>query len=134
MKGQLLHLRVRDGAQPLAARIIRTPRCYVVPRPDGRVVVGATSEERGFDTTVDAGAVHRLLEAAWEVLPDIWELEFEGALAGLRPGTPDNRPRVGPAAIDGLVHATGHYRNGILLAPATAARVAAALTGSRVTA
>jgi glycine oxidase len=128
VKGQLLHLRTRAGAEPLARRIIRTPRCYVVPRADGRVVVGATSEEKGFDTSVDAGAVHRLLEAAWEVLPDVWELEFVQVIAGLRPATPDNRPLIGPSATDGLIHATGHYRNGILLAPLTAQRVAAALT------
>lgn len=134
VKGQLVHLRVRRGAAAPAQRIVRTPRCYIVPRPDGRVVVGATSEERGFDTSTDAGAVHRLLEAAWEVLPDIHELEFEGARAGLRPGTPDNRPLIGPASVDGLVYATGHYRNGILLAPVTAARVVAALEGERVTA
>jgi len=134
VRGQLLHLRTRPGAAPLAERIVRTPRCYVVPRPDGRVVVGATSDERGFDTTVDAGGVHRLIEAAWEVLPDVWELEFAGALAGLRPATPDNRPLIGPAPLDGLVYATGHYRNGILLAPLTAARVAAAVAGERVAA
>jgi glycine oxidase len=128
VKGQLLHLRTRTGAAPLARRIIRTPRCYVVPRADGRVVVGATSEEKGFDTSVDAGAVHRLLEAAWEVLPDVWELEFVQVIAGLRPATPDNRPLIGPSSVDGLIHATGHYRNGILLAPLTAERVAAALT------
>jgi glycine oxidase len=132
VKGQLVHLRRRLGAEPLAERIIRTPRCYVVPRPDGRVIVGATSEERGFDTTVDAGAIHRLLEAAWEVLPDVWELEFERALAGLRPGTPDSRPLIGPTPIEGLVLATGHYRNGILLAPVTAARVGEALAGQQV--
>ena len=127
VKGQLLHLRTRDGGAPLAQRIIRTPRCYVVPRPDGRGTVGATSEEKGFDTSVDAGAVHRLLEAAWEVLPDIWELEFVHVIAGLRPATPDNRPLIGRSETDGLVYATGHYRNGILLAPLTAQRVADAL-------
>ncbi len=127
VKGQLLHLRTREGAAPLAGRIIRTPRCYVVPRADGRVVIGATSEEKGFDTSVDAGAVHRLLEAAWEVLPDVWELEFVEVIAGLRPATPDNRPLIGRAG-ERVVHATGHYRNGILLAPLTAQRVAEALT------
>jgi glycine oxidase len=127
VKGQLLHLSTREGAAPLAGRIIRTPRCYIVPRPDGRVVVGATSEEKGFDTSVDAGAVHRLLEAAWEVLPDVWELEFVEVIAGLRPGTPDNRPLIGRAS-ERVVHATGHYRNGILLAPLTAQLVAAELT------
>jgi glycine oxidase len=127
VKGQLLHLRTRDGAQPLAGRIVRTPRCYIVPRPDGRVVIGATTEEKGFDTSVDAGAVHRLLEAAWEVLPDVWELEFVQVIAGLRPATPDNRPLIGRAS-ERVVNATGHYRNGILLAPLTAQRVADELT------
>jgi len=127
VKGQLLHLRTRDGAPPLAGRIVRTPRCYIVPRPDGRVVIGATSEEKGFDTSVDAGAVHRLLEAAWEVLPDVWELEFVQVIAGLRPATPDNRPLIGRAS-ERVVNATGHYRNGILLAPLTAQRVADELT------
>src|SRR5206468_912322 len=128
VKGQLLQLRVRPGGAPPAERIVRTPRCYVVPRPDGRVVIGATSEEKGFDTSVDAGAVHRLLEAAWEVLPDVWELEFVRVIAGLRPATPDNRPLIGPSEVDGLIYATGHYRNGILLAPLTADRVVEALT------
>jgi glycine oxidase len=127
VKGQVLHLRTRAGAPLLAQRIIRTPRSYIVPRADGRVVVGATSEEKGFDTSVDAGAVYRLLEAAWEVIPDVLELEFVDVIAGLRPATPDNIPLIGPSAVEGLIHATGHYRNGILLAPLTAARVAAAL-------
>jgi glycine oxidase len=127
VKGQLVHLRTRDGAAPVAGRIIRTPRCYVVPRADGRVVVGATSEEKGFDTSVDAGAVHRLLEAAWEVLPDVWELEFVEVVAGLRPATPDNRPLIGRAG-ERVIHATGHYRNGILLAPLTADRIVGELT------
>lgn len=135
VKGQLVHCRLRRGSRPLAQRIIRTPRCYVVPRADGRVVIGATSEERGFDATVDAGAVHRLLEAAWEVLPDVSELEFAGAVAGLRPATPGNRPLIGATPVDGLVLATGHYRNGVLLAPVTAARVTEALLAAeRVTA
>lgn len=128
VKGQLLHLRVRDGAALPASRIIRTPRCYIVPRPDGRVVVGATSEEKGFDTSVDAAAVHHLLEAAWEVLPDVLELEFVRVIAGLRPATPDNRPLAGVPGDDKLIYATGHYRNGILLAPLTAQRVTDALT------
>jgi glycine oxidase len=134
VKGQLLHLRTRPGAPLLARRMVRTPRCYVVPRGDGRVVVGATVEEKGFDTSVDAGAIHRLLEAAWEVLPDVWELEFVQAIAGLRPGTRDNEPLIGRSGSDGVIYATGHYRNGILLAPLTAQRVVEALTGDPVTA
>ena len=123
VKGQLLHLRAREAAPPPARRIIRTPRCYILTRPDGRVVIGATSEEKGFDTSVDAGAVHRLLEAAWEVLPDVLELEWVGTIAGLRPATRDNLPLIGRAS-ERVIHATGHYRNGILLAPLTAQRVA----------
>ena len=128
LKGQLLRLR---GSAP-CERIVRTPRCYVVPRPDGRVVVGATMEERGFDTAPTGDAVFRLLESAREVLPDIGELAFEGVAVGLRPATPDNRPYVGEA--DGLILATGHGRNGVLLAPPTADRVAGLVAGERVTA
>jgi glycine oxidase len=128
VKGQILSLRSRGGDPPIE-RLVRTPRCYVVARADGRVVVGATVEERGFDTTVTADGVYRLLEAAWEVLPDVSELEFVEARVGLRPGTPDNAPLIGPGALDGLILATGHYRNGVLLAPLTAAAVAAYLSG-----
>jgi glycine oxidase len=130
VKGQLLHLRARRGAELPATRIIRTPRCYVVPRADGRVVIGATMEEQGFDTTPTADAVFRLLEAAHEVLPDVGELQFDGVVAGLRPATPDNRPLVGEA--DGVILATGHWRNGVLLAPVTADRVTSLLTGDKV--
>jgi glycine oxidase len=102
---------------------------YVVPRPDGRVLVGATLEEQGFDLSVTAGAVLDLLREAYRVLPDVAELELVGARAGLRPGTPDNAPLIGRGALDGLILATGHYRNGILLAPITAEAVAALLAG-----
>lgn len=126
VKGQILSLRAGDCRLP-AERLIRTPRCYVVSRPDGRVVVGATTEERGFDVRVTAEGVHRLLEAAREVLPDVDELEFVSARAGLRPGTPDNSPVVGRGEVDGLIWATGHGRNGVLLAPITAEAVTARL-------
>jgi glycine oxidase len=109
---------------------VRTPRCYLVARGDGRVVLGATVEEQGFDTAVTAGGVFRLLEAAWEVLPEVGELELRGARAGLRPGTPDNAPVVGPGEPEGLVWATGHWRNGVLLAPLTADVVAGLLAGA----
>jgi len=125
VKGQIVRLR---GA-PLSERLIRTPRCYVISRRSGEVVVGATMEERGFDTTVTAGAVHRLLEAAWEVLPDIEERELIEARAGLRPATPDNHPVIGAAGPDGLVWATGHHRSGVLLAPITARMVTDVLVG-----
>ena len=104
----------------------------MVPRSDGRVVVGATVEEQGFDTQVTAGAVHDLLRAALELLPDVAELELVETVAGLRPGSPDNAPMLGPAGPDGLVVATGHYRNGILLTPVTADTVAELLVTGRV--
>jgi glycine oxidase len=125
VKGQIVRLR---GA-PLAERIVRTPRCYVVCRSNGEIVVGATSEERGFDTTLTAGAVQRLLEYAWEVLPDVEEREFVGVEAGLRPVTRDNLPVVGAAGPDGLVWATGHGRGGVLLAPLAARAVVELLAG-----
>jgi glycine oxidase len=123
VKGQILRLRGRRD-DPVVERTIRTPEVYVVPRASGEVVVGATVEERGFDTTVTAGAVHELLRAAYRALPELAELEFVEASAGLRPGTPDNLPIVERTAVEGLVLATGHYRNGILLAPVAAERVA----------
>src|SRR5438067_777279 len=91
VKGQLL--RLRDPAGPgLLDRVLRTEECYVVPRGDGRYVLGATVEERGFDETVTAGALHDLLRDGVEVLPGLAELEVLEASAGLRPGTPDNAP------------------------------------------
>ncbi len=129
VKGQILTLRATEGRAPLAGRLVRTPRCYLVTRRDGRVVVGATTEERGFDVRVTAEGVFRLLEAAREVLPDVDELDFVAARAGLRPVTPDNAPVVGRTEIDGLLWATGHGRNGVLLAPITAEAIAACLSG-----
>jgi len=126
VKGQILRLRRPSGQPPLAERLIRTPRCYVVDRIGGEVVIGATVEERGFDDAVTGDGVYRLLEAAYEVLPDAGELEWVEAAARLRPGTPDNAPAIGrTTGGDGVVWATGHYRNGILLAPVTADAVAA---------
>ena len=119
VKGQLVHLKSRTGA-PFTEHSVRGRDVYVVARADGRVVVGATVEEMGFDSAVTAGAVRVLLEEARLILPDVDELDFVDAVAGLRPGTPDNAPLIGPSALDGLLIATGHYRNGVLLAPATA--------------
>jgi glycine oxidase len=131
VKGQIATLRAPDPA--LAPKhVVRTPRCYVLAREDGRVVLGATVEERGFDSSTTADGVFRLLEAAREILPDVGELEWIGVRAGLRPGTPDNLPVVEAGADDGLVWATGHYRNGVLLAPLTGEIVADILTGERV--
>ena len=129
VKGQLLHLRGPAEACPRAG-VVRGLEVYVVSRGDGRVVVGATMEEQGHDTTVTAGAVMDLLRAAWELLPGIAELELAEVTAGLRPATPDNAPVLGPTAIAGLHLATGHFRNGVLLAPVTAAAVVAGLDGA----
>jgi glycine oxidase len=132
VKGQILELRARGSSAGPPERIVRTPRCYLFARADGCTLLGATVEEQGFDTAVTADGVYRLLEAAWEVLPETGELELVQARAGLRPGTPDNAPLVGQGAVEGLLWATGHYRNGVLLAPLTASAVAALLAGERL--
>jgi glycine oxidase len=130
VKGQILELRAADG-EPPCERIVASERVYLVPRPDGRLIAGATTEERGFDTAVTAGGVHELLREAYRLLPDVAEMELVESMAGLRPGTPDNLPLIGPGALDGLVLACGHNRNGILLAPLTGEAVASLLnTGS----
>jgi glycine oxidase len=129
VKGQVVELRGR-GSEPVARHILASERVYLVPRPDGRLLVGATVEEMGFDTAVTAGGVHELLREAYRLLPDVAEMELLGATAGLRPGTPSNLPLVGAGAIDGLVLATGHFRNGILLAPLAAQVVADLLSGA----
>jgi glycine oxidase len=123
VKGQILALRALDGDAP-CRRIVASERIYLVPRPDGRLIVGATVEEQGFDTTVTAGGVHELLREAYRLLPEVAEMELVQAIAGLRPGTPDNLPLVGPSPVEGLLWATGHYRNGILLAPLAANTIA----------
>jgi glycine oxidase len=135
VKGQLLRLRHPAGLPPVTRRTIRAlvrgADVYLVPRADGELVVGATQEERGHDVTVTAGAVHDLLRDAISVLPVISELALAETSAGLRPGTPDNGPIVGPAGPPGLLVATGHHRNGILLSAVTADAVAACLSGGR---
>jgi glycine oxidase len=135
VKGHVVRLR-GTASRPLLERTLRGlvhgRPCYLVPRDDGSLVVGATTEERGFDTTVQAGAVHTLLDDARSLVPGIDELELVECLAGLRPGSPDNCPWVGPTAVPRLVAATGHYRNGILLTPITADAVATFLTTGSV--
>ena len=131
VKGQIVELRTRGAMPEPFKRVLRTPRCYLVARGDGRVVLGATMEEQGFDTAVTADGVFRLLEAAWEVLPEVGELELVRARAGLRPATPDNAPVIGEDELRGLIWATGHWRNGVLLAPFTGEAVASLLAGER---
>jgi glycine oxidase len=128
VKGQIL--RLHDPAGPgLLTRVLRMQGSYIVPRGDGNYVLGATSEERGFDTTVTAGAVFELLRDTIELVPGVGELVIDELAAGLRPGTRDNAPAIGQGSLPGLHWATGHYRHGILLTPITAEIMAAALTG-----
>ncbi|HEV3093070.1 MAG TPA: glycine oxidase ThiO [Solirubrobacteraceae bacterium] len=119
VKGQVL--RLRDPTGPgLLEGVVRFEGGYLVPRGDGRYVLGATVEERGFEPNATAGGVYELLHDAHELVPGISELQIEELGVGYRPGTPDNVPIVGRGALDGLLWATGHHRNGILLAPLTA--------------
>jgi glycine oxidase len=129
VKGEVLILRGPDDVLRRSLRSVGAHHVYLVPRGDGRIVVGATSLERGFDATVTAGGVLELLREAYRVLPEVAELELLEARASFRPGTEDNRPLVGRGALEGLVLATGHYRNGILLTPLTAEAVADLLVG-----
>ncbi len=127
VRGQLL--RLRDPAGPgLLQRVVRFEGGYLVPRSDGRYVLGATVEERGFDVQPQVGGVYKLLRDAHELLPGVSELKIEELCVGLRPGTPDNAPAIGPGALEGLTWATGHHRNGILLAPLTGELVARLLS------
>ncbi len=124
VKGQMLALQMEDGIT--VKNVIRTVRAryptsvYLVPRTDGRLIVGATSEEMGFDTRLTAGGIFELLRGAWEAVPGIYELPLLETWTGLRPGSRDNAPILGETPIENLIYATGHYRNGILLTPITA--------------
>jgi glycine oxidase len=125
VKGQTLRLHAVD--LPLAHVLrgsVRGHPVYLVPRADGEVVVGASSEEAGYDLRPRAGVVHDLLRDAQALLPDVSEMELVEVSTGLRPGTPDNAPLLGDTGVDGVVAATGHYRNGVLLAPVTADLIA----------
>ncbi|WP_069172446.1 glycine oxidase ThiO [Streptomyces griseus] len=123
VKGQVLRLTVPSAYAPFLSRtvraVVRGSHVYLVPRADGELVVGATSEELGWDTTVTAGGVYELLRDAHELVPGITELPLTETRAGLRPASPDNAPLLGPTALPGLHLATGHHRNGVLLTPLT---------------
>lgn len=119
VKGQMLALRM-DPAEPLLRHVLWAPKIYLVPRLDGRLIIGGTVEEKGFDDRLTAGGIYAVLEAAWRVLPGIEELPIDEFWVGFRPTSRDDAPILGPTGVEGLVLATGHHRNGILLAPATA--------------
>ena len=128
VKGQMLALQMEEGIE--IKTVIRTVRAryptsvYLVPRSDGRLIVGATSEEMGFDTRLTAGGMFELLRGAWEAVPGVYELPILETWAGLRPGSRDNAPILGKTPVENLIYATGHYRNGILLTPITAYEIA----------
>jgi glycine oxidase len=134
VKGQILRLRSTAATsaaglppgllQRTVRGIVRGSSVYLVPRASGELVIGATQEELGADTTVTAGGLWELLRDARTLIPGITELAFGDVVAGLRPGTPDNAPVLGPAGLSGLVLATGHFRAGVLLAPVTADTIA----------
>ncbi|MFF8033984.1 MULTISPECIES: glycine oxidase ThiO [unclassified Streptomyces] len=132
VKGQVVRLTMPERPGPFLSRtvraVVRGSQVYLVPRENGELVVGATSEELGWDTTVTAGGVYELLRDAHELVPGITELPLTETRAGLRPGSPDNAPLLGPTGLDGLLLATGHYRNGVLLTPVTGDAMAHALT------
>lgn len=129
VKGQIM--RLRDPAGPgLLRRVVRFDGGYLVPRGDGHYVLGATMEERGFEPQATAGGVYELLRDGHELVPGISELRIEELGVGYRPGTPDNAPVIGPGALEGLTWATGHHRNGILLAPLTGELVTRSLLGN----
>jgi glycine oxidase len=122
VRGQLLHLHFHQ--RPLS-RVVWGTDCYLVPWRDGSLLVGATVEEAGFDETATAAGVTRLLEASADLLATVPEARFDAVRVGLRPGTPDELPLIGPSStMPGVYYATGHYRNGVLLSPLTAKLVA----------
>ncbi|MFI0778782.1 glycine oxidase ThiO [Streptomyces sp. NPDC021212] len=136
VKGQVLRLSVPGPYAPFLSRtvraVVRGGHVYLVPRENGELVVGATTEELGWDTTVTAGGVYELLRDAHELVPGITELPLVETRAGLRPGSPDNAPLLGPTELPGLQLATGHYRNGVLLTPITGDVMAEALTSGEL--
>ena len=117
VRGQLVALR-REGLH--LKRILRSRHHYLVPREDGRIIAGSTIEHVGFEKRATLTGIRRIIQGALEICPRLEEAEILETWAGLRPGTPDDLPILGPTDIDGLLIATGHYRNGILLSAITA--------------
>ncbi|MBV8494655.1 MAG: glycine oxidase ThiO [Alphaproteobacteria bacterium] len=131
IKGQMLALQM-DPAAPLLRHVLWLPHGYLVPRRDGRLVIGGTVEERGFDKSLTAGGLFALIEGAWRAIPAIEELPIAETWVGFRPGSRDDAPMLGPSGLDRLVIATGHHRNGILLTPVTAAVVSTYILSERL--
>jgi glycine oxidase len=131
VRGQMLACEL--GEPPICGHVVRAPDAYLVPKSDGRLIIGATSEERGFDPRLTAGGVFELLRGAWEALPGVYDQHLLDMWTGFRPVTLDNRPVIGPAAIEGLWFATGHGRDGILLTPVTADELASSIIAGATT-
>jgi glycine oxidase len=131
IKGQMLALQM-DKTAPLVRHVLWLPNAYLVPRLDGRLLIGGTVEERGFDAAVTAGGLLALIEGAWRAVPAIEELPIAETWVGFRPGSRDDMPILGRAGIDGLVVATGHHRNGILLSPVTVQGISTLILSGRL--
>lgn len=131
VKGQIINLNFNKSCG--LKKIVRAPDVYLLPKSDGRLVIGASVEEAGFDTSPTAGEVFRMLQRAWEAVPSIYDLPIQSIEAGLRPGSRDHMPIIGDCEVEGLYFATGHYRNGILLAPVTAYELSQLITKGIVT-
>jgi glycine oxidase len=131
LKGQMLALQM-DPKQPLLTHVLWTPRVYLVPRADGRLVIGATMEDRGFESVARAGSVLHLLREAFDILPGIEELPLIESWTGFRPTTRDDAPILGPSGVDGLCYATGQHRHGILLTPLLADVLCAYIMSGRL--
>lgn len=132
VKGQMLCLVPQAGSThhgPLIQHVVRTPDVYIIPRSDGRILLGATVEEAGFDKRADSETSQRLRQAGLDAVPALANMRIHDAWAGLRPGTPDNLPIIGETSLPGYYAATGHYRDGILLAPITAQVMAELIVG-----
>jgi glycine oxidase len=130
VKGQMLA--VACTRHDVVRHVIRTPEVYLVPRSDGRILIGSTLEEAGYDKRTDADTIHRLHQAAIRMVPALAEARILESWAGLRPGTPDNLPILGATSTPGYFAATGHFRDGILLAPVTAHAMAQVITGAHL--
>lgn len=132
VKGQIVCVVPQPGLHhqgPIIQHVVRTPDVYIIPRSDGRILLGATVEEAGFDKRVDADTVRHLYQSGADAAPVIGEMRINENWAGLRPGTPDALPILGETSLPGYFAATGHYRDGIMLAPVTALAMTAVLTG-----
>jgi glycine oxidase len=134
VKGQMVCLIPQAGAPhdgPLIQHVVRAPEVYVIPRSDGRILLGATVEDAGFDKRVDPDTIQRLRQAGVDTIPELANMRIHDAWAGLRPGTPDDLPILGETTLPGYFAATGHYRDGIMLAPITAHVMTQLLTGHK---